>query len=446
MASIKKRSNGSYQIRIYLGEDLDGKKLFKNATYKPHARTEKAIEKEVSDYARDFEKRVLNGDYLSGEEMKLNQFFTLWLSDFAPKKLKEAEIEEYESIIKRVFLPTLGNKKIAQISALHLQAICTDLEKQGLKPSTIRKYFTCLSSVLTSAYKASVIRENPCSRVDLPSIENDPNDIRFFDKDQAITFLNALNKTYTVHYPEKKRKNGRVLPAHDETITISTQFRAFFTLAILSGCRRGEIISLTWEDIDLDKCLLKISKNTRTSKKSGTYLKDPKTKAGFRTLSLPVSCIHILRQWKEEEKRICEDHGSAWKGSPLEDFDKNFIFIQNDGAQMHLSTPTHKFAEILGYYNDSVSDPEDQLPVIKLHDLRHTSASLMISSGYVDIETIARRMGHSDVKMTLNRYGHALPSQDEKAALALEISLDLTEKKTDLPTRKEASQQIELAA
>ena len=131
MANITKR-NGSFRIRVFLGEDLEGKKLYKSTTYKPTARTPKAIEKEVADYARDYEKRVLNGQYLEGEEMSLNSFFAAWLSDYAPKQISEAEIEDYEAIIKRVFLPTLGNKKLTKISALHLQAIVTDLENKDL--------------------------------------------------------------------------------------------------------------------------------------------------------------------------------------------------------------------------------------------------------------------------------------------------------------------------
>lgn len=431
MASIKERSNGSYQIRVYLGEDLNGKKLFKNTTYKPKARTPKAIEKEVKDYARDFEKRVLNGDYLSGEEMTFNAFFQIWQKDFAGKQLTEAEIEEYVKTIKRVFIPTLGNKKMTAVSPLHLQAIVTDLENKGLKAATIKKYFACLSSVMNRAFKANIIHENPCQRVLLPRVESDPNDIKYFDKDQAIIFLKALKKAYTVHHPEKKRKNGRVLPAYDEVITISTQFRTFFTLAVFSGCRRGELISLTWQDIDLDRCLISITKSTRNSKKSGQHLKDPKSKAGFRTISLPLQCFDMLKVWKEEQKQICAALGTAWQGFTGEDYDQNFIFIQNDGQQMNLDTPLHKFRDILTYHNDSVSDPEEKLPIITLHDLRHTSASLMIASGYVDIETIARRLGHADVKMTLNRYGHALPSQDEKAAAALESMLSMDEPHTE---------------
>lgn len=419
MANITNNGNGIFRIRVFIGEDEKGKKIFKSTNYKPKGRTQKQIEKEVQQYALDFEKRVLSGDYLSGEELKLNEFVKTWLDVYAPKQLTPSEIEHYKETLNRIFIPVLGNKKLSSINAVMLQAIITDLENKGLQPATIRRYFNCISSVLGRAYKANIIHENPCGRLLFPKIDNDPNKIQFFDKDQAIRFLQALDQSFTVHYPEKIRKNGRIIPGHDEQITISKQFKAFFTLAIYSGCRRGEMIALTWNDIDFDKCILSITKATTSTKADGQYLKDPKTKAGIRSLMLPISCIDVLKEWKEEQKKQCQLMGTYWKGYRGKDYDNNFIFIQDDGQQMHLSTPTHKFREILNYYNASVTDPADKLPLIKLHDLRHTSASLMIASGFVDVETIARRMGHSDVKMTLNRYGHALPSQDEKAAFAL---------------------------
>ena len=423
MASIKQRNNGSYQIRVYLGEDPAGRKLFKNTTYKPKGRTPKQIRQEVEDFARDFEKRVLNGQYLTGEEMTFSDFFQIWLSDFAPKQLTPAEIETYISNINRVFMPVLGNKKMAAIMPLHLQQIVTDLENKGLQPATIRKYFSCISSIMTRAYKAGVIKENPCARLLLPRLVKDPANIQYFDRGQAIAFLNGLKRGFTVKHPEKIRKNGRSIPAYTEDITISKQFIALFTLAIYSGARRGELLALTWNDIDFSTYTLSISKATAATKEAGQYIKDPKTRAGARSFGLPGACIDALKEWKEEQCRQCDILGTAWRGFRGADYDNNFVFITEDGQQMNLFTPTHKFKEILEYYNNAVSDPAEKLPEIRFHDLRHTSASLLIASGYVDIETIARRLGHSDISMTLNRYGHALPSQDEKARLALDVML-----------------------
>lgn len=429
MASVTEKSNGSFKIRVYMGEGPDGRKIYRCTTYTPKATTPGKRLKEAEQFADDYEKQLRTGQHLSGEDLKLNDFVKIWFRDYAPEKLTLREIEYYKQILNREFLPSLGNCKIAAVNPMQLQSVVSGMKKRGLQPGTIRRYFNCISSVMSSAYKANVIRENPCGRITFPKIERDPTKIQYFDKHQAVEFLNALDRPLKVRYPEKIRKNGRVIPAHVEEITISTQFRALFTLAIFTGARRGELLALTWNDIDLDNCVISITKNTASTKDAGQYLKEPKTKAGVRSFSVPVNCITRLMEWKTEQMELCRQLGTYWKGKPCSRYDDNFVFIQDDGRQMDLHTPTHKFREILNYYNASVSDPDKKLPVIKFHDLRHTSASIMIASGYVDIETIARRLGHSDVSMTLNRYGHALPSQDEKAAFALASMLSLDDDK-----------------
>ena len=116
--------------------------------------------------------------------------------------------------------------------------------------------------------------------------------------------------------------------------------------------------------------------------------------------------------------KIALSMGETWAGKPISDFGKNWIFIQADGKQMHLSTPTHKFREIIEHHNNHCNESE-KLPLIRLHDLRHTSATLMISSG-VDVRTAANRLGHSSPSLTLNVYAEALRSADQAAAKTLE--------------------------
>ena len=111
--------------------------------------------------------------------------------------------------------------------------------------------------------------------------------------------------------------------------------------------------------------------------------------------------------------------GTAWQGYRGKEYGKNPVFIQMDsGKRMNVQSPTAKFKKILKAYNAAVPE-EKQLPMIRLHDLRHTSASHMLANG-VDIETVAKRLGHSKASFTLDIYGHALESMDEKAAEVLD--------------------------
>ena len=107
--------------------------------------------------------------------------------------------------------------------------------------------------------------------------------------------------------------------------------------------------------------------------------------------------------------------GSKWEGLRGDDYDKNSVFITDTGSQMCVDTPSHKFKEILDMYNATVEDESKKLPIIRLHDLRHTSATLLLSEN-CDIETVSHRLGHSKASVTLDIYGHALETKDRSAS------------------------------
>lgn len=416
--AIEKRQgkNGtSYRFIVYAYTDQDGRKVYRKKTYTPIATAPRKIEKEVAAAHAQFEKEVKAGTYFN-ENISFRDFYNMWLETYGKKELTPATYEMNESTVSRVWLPVLGFMPLNQIKGIHIQNVINDLEKQGLKPKTIQKYFSAVSAVFTRAYKLELIESNPARRVTLPRNEKE-NEIHAFTVEQAERFLQACADGITIRHPEKMRKNGRIIPAYDEKIMIPLQFRVYFTLAIYSGFRRGEMLALQWKDINFKKWLITINKSTSSAKSEhGQFIKDPKTKAGNRTIMLPGICFELLEQWKAEQDQAALTLGDYWKGSA--DPEERFIFIQDDGSQMDLCTPNRKFTDLIKMYNSGVQDP-DKLPEIHLHDLRHTSASILISAG-VDIATVARRLGHSKISVTLNTYTHALPDIDQTAADALE--------------------------
>lgn len=427
MANVKRINKTTFRIRISIGKNLLGKYQYKSVNYQPVASTPKAMEKEARQYGEDLEKRIKEGTFLSGEEITLMDFYKVWIKDIAPKHLTQSTLESYEEILKRYFLSSIGNKPLSKINTYQLQNIELELEKE-LMPQTVKKYFTCISSLMKDARRLKIIKENPVRDVILPMIQRDNNKIQFLDIPQAKAFLKALDSDIVIHQDAQTiiKKNGMKyqLPKHDEIIKISKQFKALFYLAIYGGFRKGEMIALKWNDIDEKTKFINIYKSTVSLNNIGQIDKEPKTKASIRKVEMPLLCFDILNEWKEEQKELCRKHGNKWQGSAINNFDDNYIFIQENGSQMHLSTPTHKFREILEYYNKTVSTNEEKLPIIKFHDLRHTCATILYAQG-MDIETISKRLGHSNVAMTLNRYGHALPSQEKRAVTILENMLNI---------------------
>ncbi len=421
MAEIRKRGN-TYQISVFLGRDENQKKIYKRTTYSPKAKTPKAIENEVNEYARKFEERAKNGEVYDGESMTFAELIPLWEKSVLSLKSPKQK-EQYEREIEKYYMPTLQFMKLAKIKAPQIDAILEKRIEEGRASKTIRMSFTAINSVFQYAYKKAIIKENPCSRCDeLPSIQKD-EELHFFTVDQAKTFLHAL----TLRFPEEREAKERNLQNGGKTKvssyvmhhSIPFQWRVYFNIAIYGGLRRGEIVSLTWEDINFEEHSISISKSIARPK-SGEYVKGTKTKAGTREIVLPSETFALLTVWRQQQKTLADELGTEWKGFRDDDFDKNWIFIDlNNGNRMCIDTPTHKFREILEAYNKTVEKDEDKLPIIRLHDLRHTSATLLLANG-TDIETVSKRLGHSRASITLDVYGHAMKEKDVTASETLE--------------------------
>ena len=138
-----------------------------------------------------------------------------------------------------------------------------------------------------------------------------------------------------------------------------------------------------------------------------TFTKDPKNDSSIRKVSMPESVMDVLKKHKIEEKKKMLSLGKLWRGG---EFETNFVFTQNDGKPMHPDTPSKWFAKLI---------ERRDLKKIIFHQLRHTSATMLINSG-VNIKALSARLGHSDVSTTLDIYSHQLRSVDEAAAKKME--------------------------
>lgn len=425
MANIRQRGN-TFQISVYVGEDKDGRKLFERTTFTPSESAPTKIKREVEAFAREFEDKVKRGRYFKGDKLSFCDVMGLWKDDQSYKDLTLRIKEDYESILNRWAVPALGKLSIGKITPVHVQTIYNEMEKEGKAPGTIKRVNTVINAVMKFAYRMEIIEHNPCDRVRLPKMNADTS-LHYFDIDQSICFLEILKTGFTIIHKGHKRtlkKTGEeyVVPDYEYKVNVPTQFQAYYTVAIYSGFRRGEMVALTWEDIDFENETISINKSMAKTTSKGQIVKETKTVAGNREIKLPHDCFTILKEWKKEEREFSLKMGSAWDGFRGSEFDKNYVFIQTDsncGHHMDIDTPRKKFREIIKRYNSTVEDESDKLPMIRLHDLRHTSATLLLSQG-VDIETVSHRLGHSKPSITLDVYGHALESMDEVASNTLQ--------------------------
>lgn len=184
-------------------------------------------------------------------------------------------------------------------------------------------------------------------------------------------------------------------------------------MAIFCGSRKGELLGLTWNNIDFDNNMINITSTVNCIDKK-VIIKAPKTRKSRRKLSLPSFIMQMLKQWKKQQAEYRISIGSKWVGD-------DWIFIQQDGKLMNVSTPYNTFKTIISKYNET--DPKDSLKLptyVSLHGLRHTNASLLVKSGKLDIESISENLGHSKTSTTMNYYVHSDDETKKETSKILE--------------------------
>lgn len=331
-------------------------------------------------------RRVNTGLVGDGENMLFRDLCNKWLTEYAVENLSPKTYIDYQEIIEKRLKPFLGHMKLNDIKPLNITKFYRDLrdpEKRldgrmdngtlkSLSGATIQKYHRVLSSIFSKAVRWQLIVLNPCLRVEVP--KKDHEEASFYDEKQIIELFRALENA-------------------------NSKYRTMIILAILSGLRRGEIISLTWDDVDLEDGTLTVSKQAQYIKGKGLVIRKPKNKSSIRKVSLPLVAINHLMNHKKVQNEERLKIGDLWQNG-------NYIFTNWKGAVMHPDTPSSWLKKFLKKHH---------LPHIRFHDLRHTSATILLGNG-VPLKNVSARLGHRTASITADIYAHALQSVDKLAA------------------------------
>lgn len=423
MASIRKRGN-SYQIEVFDGSDDQGNPIRRSLTYHPKETAPTKVRKELEAVAADYERRIHSGIMLDGDHITFREAAERWFTSYAEKSLSATMQHEYRRILEKTIFPEIGRLPMTKIHALHIQNIVDALAKKNLAPSTIANTIKPAKAVFKASVSWGLVQFNPCDRIILPK-KGERYKYKIWTSDQVRTFFAALDDQYETTYSERHRTdsegNEYAVAPYCTDYAISTMYKALFMLLIYTSARRGEVCALTWNDIDFAQSEISITKAVAVVD-HGQIIKAPKTEAGKRRIYVPAECMRILRKWKKEEIELSLALGDLWKGYTGADFNKNFLFIRRDSGELiNIETVGQRFHQIVRMHNAKGKDP---LPEIRLHDLRHTGASLMIANN-VDIVTVSHRLGHAKPSTTLDIYSHAIPSKDKAAALVLSEAISV---------------------
>jgi integrase len=209
MASVTKRGNG-YRILVSNGYDINGKKIQETTTFIPDSSlTPKQQKKALDDFVYEFEKKVKNGKYLSGEKMTFQELCEYWEKEHAKTQLEETTLEDYTAELENKILPVIGHLKLTKIKPAHLKSFYNNLLEDGVRKDgksggysavTIKKNHAIISSILSQAVLWQIIESNPCNQVAPPRDKKLSDEVKHFTLEQAITFLNALEMEYATKW------------------------------------------------------------------------------------------------------------------------------------------------------------------------------------------------------------------------------------------------------
>lgn len=385
MASIQKRGENSWMLVVEAGYNENGKRVRRTKTIRVEdealLRTKKRLQDHLNMELTKFQMEVEAGEYISPEKMLLRDFVKEWESKYANDSLAEQTLETYNGYIKNHILPVLGHMRIDQVKPMHIVNFLSNLDRKddtdkSLSQGTIQYIYRVLRNIFERANEWKIIKENPVAAVKRPKVKKRKVKDHVYDVDEVSHIFEEM-KTEPLHW------------------------QVFISLAIACGFRRGEILGLEADRINWEESQILIDQSIVRGKNGRPVIKDPKSFNSERIVTVPESVMSLLKQLYTSIVRERDTAKDYWK-----EHKHNWIFCNDDGTHFYPTTPTtwwRRFTE------------RKKIRYIRLHDLRHTSATLLINQG-VHAKIISERLGHADIRITMDTYGQALQVADQAAA------------------------------
>lgn len=391
--TISKRSDGTWWARITVGRTPEGKQKRK-AFY---GKTRKEVQEKLTAALNDINNHV----YIEPSKMTIEQWIEIWLNDYKKNSLKPTTYINYQRFYKNYISPIIGKYQLKDLRNVHIQQIINTMVDRGLRSSTIEFLYIIISSALKQAVKNNMIGKNVAENVILPKC------------------IRAEKRALT---PEEQDKFIEVAKSdcHGE----------FYILALATGMRHGELLALTWDDIDFNNAVLSINKTLYMNKDMDSEnvkwkfeVGTPKTESSKRIIPLLPSIVTMLKDLKKKQELIKGEtdatrYSKAYKGSLQRRYvDNNLVFCTFEGKPLRQSDMRQRFVKLLGEAGIVETG-------LNIHSLRHTFATRGLENG-IELKVMQELLGHSSIKMTADLYTHVLPSKKKNSILKLEQTIKL---------------------
>ena len=338
--------------------------------------------KKKSEVVRELTKAIADADgriFTEERDMTVETYLERWLTDAVRGTVRESTYSRDKYLVNSHIEPAIGHLKLKNLTALHLQGLYRSLLDSGLSGSTVQKAHHVLHKALSQAVRWDLIARNPADAVKAPTPSKKA--MRPLSAEQARRLLGAASKA-------------------------GDRLEAFYVLAVHTGMRRGELLALMWEDVELDSNVasLRVRRTLTRTESGGAYdLGEPKTKNSRRTIRLTRGAVEALRTHRKRQAEEKLKLGGLYG-------DQGLVFAGEGGGILNPSNLRQRsFKPLL---------KNAGLPDISFHDLRHTCASLLFQRN-VHPKFVQELLGHSSVAVTLDTYSHMLPGMGGEAADAM---------------------------
>ena len=357
--SVEKLKENKYKIVITIGRK-NGKKIRYAERFVGGLRQARLRENELKIQLKEgnsIQKCYLTFKELSEEYLEKQKY-----------KLSPKTYVTYEQRV-RIVNTQIGDIKLKDLNTKILENFyfymkneyISEKSKKNISNTTLQHYYTMINNILEQAIKWGYIKQNPNIKIDKPKRER--NEIKVYTKDEVIELLEVV-------------KNESLL------------YQSIIYLALDLGCREGELVALTWDDINLKTGEVKINKTVQYIK-GETIEKETKTVNSDRKVFITSTTINLLKKYKLEQQKNKMLLGNKWGNS-------NRILVNDFGNGINHDTPYQILKKIIKRYN---------LKDITFHGLRHTNASLKIEQG-IQSQIISKSLGHSSIQITHKYYSH----------------------------------------
>jgi integrase len=323
---------------------------------------------------------IHDGTYVTPAKLTTGTYLTdIWLPSIAAT-VQPTTYAGYKSHVERQLVPRLGSIPLQKVTAPKINAFYAELAKDGKVPrkkdekpgergglasNTIRRVHATLSGAMNDAVRWGYLARNPAAMANPP--KNATTEMHVWTATELQTFL-------------EQTQGDRLWP--------------LWVLLASTGLRRGEACGLQWSDVDLKAGCLAVRRALTTK-----GLSTPKTKSGDRVVSLDSFTVTTLKKWKKIQTEDRVKWGELWTNT-------GYVFTREDGNPYHPDV-------VSGAFESRVA--KTKLPRIRLHDLRHTHATIALSAG-THPKVVSERLGHANAAFTMNTYVHVLPGMQDDAA------------------------------